>query len=177
MFSAFFAAYAVLSARRRAGRAGAELFDLQRTSRSRPPACSLSSFTCGLAAIGARARNTDLVLRRHGTDLPLGAGFLGLEVREFAGHDRAGRRADPQRVPVRLLHPGRLPRPSRDRGLLWLLTMMAQVFAKGFRRRHSPAGAVLQPVLARARHHLGRDVHGGLSYGSPRMNADRRAGL
>ena len=48
-------------------------------------------------------------------------------------------------------------------GLLWLGTMMAQVFVKGFRpnilRRHD----LLQSVLACARHHLGGDVHDRLS--------------
>ena len=89
----------------------------------------------------------------------LGAAFLGLEVHEFAG--LVARGAGPTRsaflsafftlVGCHGLHV--------TAGLLWLLTMMAQVFAKGFRRRHSAAHALLQPVLARPGYHLGRDVH------------------
>ena len=63
----------------------------------------------------------------------LGAGFLVPGDREFAGMVAQRRRPDAQRLPVGLLHPGRLPRPARHAGLLWLLTMMAQVFAKGYR--------------------------------------------
>ena len=63
----------------------------------------------------------------------LGAAFLGLEIREFAAWSRSG--AGPTRsaflsafftlVGCHGLHV--------TAGLLWLLTMMAQVFAKGYR--------------------------------------------
>ena len=52
-------------------------------------------------------------------------------------------------------------------GLLWLAVMMAQVATKGFRPMVERRLALLQPVLARARHHLGRAVHGRLSDGKP----------
>jgi cytochrome o ubiquinol oxidase subunit 3 len=65
--------------------------------------------------------------------LILGAAFLGLEIREFVG--LVARGAAPQRsaflsafftlVGCHGLH--------ITAGLLWLLTMIAQVFAKGFR--------------------------------------------
>ena len=48
-------------------------------------------------------------------------------------------------------------------GILWLLTMMAQVFAKGFRADIHAPPPVLCAVLARARHHLGRRLHRRLS--------------
>ena len=64
----------------------------------------------------------------------LGLAFLALEVREFAEHGRARRGPDAQRLPVGLLHPGRLPRPARHApACSGCCTMMAQVFAKGFR--------------------------------------------
>ena len=44
-------------------------------------------------------------------------------------------------------------------GLLWLGTMMAQVFAKGFRPSIMRRTHVLRAVLARARHHLDRHLH------------------
>ena len=43
------------------------------------------------------------------------------------------RRSVAQRVPVGVLHAGRVPWRNVSAGILWLLTMMAQVFAKGFR--------------------------------------------
>src|ERR1700751_3435899 len=56
MFSAFFAAYAVLSGETAGGPSGRDLFDLHNVAIE--TACLLlSSFTCGLAAIGARAHN------------------------------------------------------------------------------------------------------------------------
>jgi cytochrome o ubiquinol oxidase subunit 3 len=112
MFSAFFATYAVLSGNTAGGPSGPELFDLRNTGIE--TACLLlSSFTCGVASIGAA--------------------FIGLEIREFVG--LVARGAGPTRsaflsafftlVGCHGLHV--------TAGLLWLLTMMAQVFAKGFR--------------------------------------------
>jgi cytochrome o ubiquinol oxidase subunit 3 len=81
---------------------------------------------------GPRAQS-DMVLRRQGATFALGAAFLGLEAREFTGLVERG--AGPSRsaflsafftlVGCHGLHV--------TAGLLWLLTMMAQVFAKGFR--------------------------------------------
>ena len=88
----------------------------------------------------------------------LGLGFLALEVREFA--ELVARGAGPTRsaflssfftlVGCHGLHV--------SAGILWLLTMMAQVFAKGFRADIHAPPALLRAVLARARHHLGRDL-------------------
>ena len=99
----------------------------------------------------------------------LGAAFLYLEITEFAHLVAVG--AGPTRsaflsafftlVGCHGLHV--------SMGMLWLLTMMAQVYAKGFRAGHHAAHAVLRPVLACARHHLGGPVHGRLSSGSGRM--------
>src|SRR5262245_63374192 len=56
MFSAFFATYAVLSGETAGGPSGKDLFRLHIIAIS--TACLLlSSFTCGVASIGARARN------------------------------------------------------------------------------------------------------------------------
>ena len=100
----------------------------------------------------------------------LGAGFLFLEIHEFAGMVAIG--AGPTRsaflssfftlVGCHGLHV--------TLGLLWLLTMMAQVFAKGYRARHPAPHPVLRPVLAYAGHHLGRALHGGLSDGDGAMS-------
>src|SRR6202030_2328996 len=43
---------------------------------------------------------------------------------------------------------------------------------QGLSAARAAAPVVLQPVLARARHHLGRRVHDGLSDGGPLMDGD-----
>ena len=133
MFSAFFAAYAVLSGETAGGPSGKDLFDL--TNVAIETACLLlSSFTCGIASIGARAHNGADVLWRHGGDIRAWAEpSCFLRSHEFAGMIAQG--AGPTRsaflsafftlVGCHGLHV--------TLGLLWLLTMMAQVFAKGFR--------------------------------------------
>jgi cytochrome o ubiquinol oxidase subunit III len=166
MFSAFFATYAVLVGNTAGGPSGRELFDLRNVAIE--TACLLlSSFTCGLASIGARqrARSGSMARwRRPSCSEPLS----GLEPRV---RGLVARGAGPTRsaflsafftlVGCHGLHV--------TAGLLWLLTMMAQVFAKGT-GRHSAAHPVLQPVLARPRHHLGGHVHRGVSDGSRAMS-------
>jgi cytochrome o ubiquinol oxidase subunit 3 len=132
MFSAIFAAYAVLSGATAGGPSGAQLFHLD-IAAFETGCLLLSSFTCGLASIAAAVRNqiwTQIGLLVTGL---LGAIFLTLEVREFAGMIAQG--AGPQRsaflsaffalVGCHGIHV--------SAGLLWLGTMMAQVYAKGFR--------------------------------------------
>src|SRR5580658_4591017 len=132
MFSAFFAAYAVLVDATAGGPSGRELFNLRNVAIE--TACLLlSSFTCGLASIGARTHRGSWFYGAMAATLILGAAFLFIEVREFAGMAAQG--AGPTRsaflsafftlVGCHGLHV--------SAGLLWLLTMMAQVFAKGYR--------------------------------------------
>ena len=132
MFSALFAAYAVLARATAGGPGGAALFN--QTSVAIETACLLaSSYTCGLMSLSISAR------RRGGTYLfalvtfVLGAAFLALELREFAGMIAIG--ATPQRsaflsafftlVGCHGLHV--------TAGLIWLVVMMAQVAIKGLR--------------------------------------------
>ena len=132
MFAAFFAAYAVLSGETAGGPGGRELFDLNRVAIE--TACLLlSSFTCGMATLGLNARRPALFYGGMAVTFVLGAAFLGLELLEFA--EMVAKDAGPDRsaflsafftlVGCHGLH--------IFAGLLWLLTMMAQVFAKGFR--------------------------------------------
>jgi cytochrome o ubiquinol oxidase subunit 3 len=132
MFAAFFATYAVLQDATAGGPSGHQLFDLHNVAIE--TACLLaSSFTCGVASIGAQARRAWLFHGAMLVTLILGGIFLSLEIREFAGMVAQG--AGPTRsaflsaffalVGCHGLHV--------TAGLLWLLTMMAQVFAKGFR--------------------------------------------
>jgi cytochrome o ubiquinol oxidase subunit 3 len=132
MFSAFFATYAVLAGNTAGGPGGRQLFDLRDTGIE--TACLLlSSFTCGLATIGARMHSGLWFHGAMAVTFVLGAAFIGIEVHEFA--DMVARGAGPTRsaflsafftlVGCHGLHV--------TAGLLWLLTMMAQVFAKGYR--------------------------------------------
>ena len=132
MFSAFFAAYAVLSGETAGGPSGKDLFDL--TNVAIETACLLlSSFTCGFASIGARAHRNMMYYGGMTVTFVLGTVFLFLEVKEFVG--LIGQGAGPTRsaflsafftlVGCHGLHV--------TLGLLWLLTMTAQVFAKGYR--------------------------------------------
>jgi cytochrome o ubiquinol oxidase subunit III len=132
MFSALFAGYAVLRRNTAGGPSAADLFNL--TSVQIETACLLvSSFACGIASVGAAARNQAMFYGALVVTFLLGLAFVGLEAREFAGFVARG--ASPERsafltafftvVGCHGLHV--------SCGLLWLLTMMAQVFAKGFR--------------------------------------------
>jgi len=132
MFSAFFATYAVLVGQTAGGPGGHELFDLRNTAIE--TACLLlSSFTCGIASIGALAHRGSWFYGAMTATYFLGVAFIILEAHEFAGLVAQG--AGPTRsaflsafftlVGCHGLHV--------SAGLLWLLTMMAQVFAKGYR--------------------------------------------
>jgi cytochrome o ubiquinol oxidase subunit III len=132
MFSAFFATYAVLVGNTAGGPSGKDLFHLDNVAIE--TGCLLfSSFTCGIASIGAQTRNSLLFYGGMAVTFVFGAGFIGLESHEFAGMVAQG--AGPSRsaflsafftlVGCHGLHV--------SAGLLWLLTMMAQVFAKGYR--------------------------------------------
>lgn len=132
MFAAFFATYAVLTDSTAGGPSGRELFDL--TTVAIETACLLTStLFCGLAGIGAQARRSDLFHGAMAATFLLGAAFVAIELHEFA--ELIARDAGPGRsaflsaffalIGCHGLHV--------SAGLLWLLTMMAQVYAKGWR--------------------------------------------
>jgi cytochrome o ubiquinol oxidase subunit 3 len=84
MFSAFFATYAVLAGNTAGGPGGRELFDLRNVGME--TACLLlSSFSCGVASIGAIARKGSWFYGGMTATLILGAAFLSIEVHEFVG--------------------------------------------------------------------------------------------
>ena len=132
IFSCFFAAYAVLRDQTAGGPSGAELFDL-RSVAAETALLLLSSFTCGLAMIAADVRDARWFQLGMAVTCLLGLGFLALEFREFAA--LVARGAGPTRSAFLSsfftlvgCHGAHV-----SSGILWLLTMMAQVFAKGFR--------------------------------------------
>lgn len=132
IFATFFAGYAVLSHETAGGPTGSELFDLNRVG-IQTFLLLTSSFTCGLGSLATYRRDmawTQIWLFATGL---LGAAFLFLEVQEFVEMVAEG--AGPSRsaflsafyavVGCHGLHV--------SAGLLWLGTMMAQLFFKGFR--------------------------------------------
>ena len=132
MFSALFAAYAVLVRATAGGPTGAQLFS--QASVAIETACLLaSSFTCGLMSLAVGSRRRAATYFFALVTFVLGAVFLTLEIREFAGMIAIG--ATPQRsaflsafftlVGCHGLHVAA--------GLIWLVVMMAQVAIKGFR--------------------------------------------
>jgi cytochrome o ubiquinol oxidase subunit 3 len=132
MFSALFAAYAVLVRATAGGPTGAELFN--QTSVAIETACLLaSSYTCGLMSLAIGSRRRVATYLGAAVTFVLGAAFLALELREFAGMIAIG--ATPERsaflsafftlVGCHGLHV--------TVGLIWLAVMMAQVATRGFR--------------------------------------------
>jgi cytochrome o ubiquinol oxidase subunit 3 len=133
MFSTFFAAYAVLFRNTAGGPAAQQLFDLRNTAAE--TACLLAStFTCGMATLAVSERSqkwTQLALLATGL---LGLAFITLEAREFLGFVARG--AGPSRSAFLSsfftlvgCHGAHV-----TAGLLWIGTMMAQFYAKGFRQ-------------------------------------------
>ena len=132
MFSGFFAAYAVLAPATAGGPSGRQLFEL--TTVGWETACLLlSSFACGMAGIAMAAKRAGLFQAAMAVTALFGLAFLALELAEFA--HLIGEGNGPQRsaflsaffalVGCHGLHV--------SLGLVWLTTMMAQVWAKGFR--------------------------------------------
>ena len=132
IFASFFATYSVLFKSTAGGPTAQQLYDLHNTALETAFLLK-STFTCGLASIAVGQRSlkwTQLALLFTGL---LGAAFITLEVREFASFVARG--AGPSRsaflssffslVGCHGVHV--------TAGLLWLGTMMAQFYAKGFR--------------------------------------------
>ena len=134
MFSALFATYAVLVNATAGGPTGAELFN-QTSVAIETASLLLSSYVCGLMSLAINAQNRIGTYLGAAATFALGAVFLALEVHEFAGMIAKG--ATPDRsaflsafftlVGCHGLHV--------TIGLLWLVVMMTQVAAKGFRAK------------------------------------------
>ena len=132
MFSALFAAYAVLAGNAAGGPTGADLFNLRNVFLM--TMCLLvSSYTGGLGALSAEQRKPERFLIFAAPTFVLGAAFLFLEISEFAGMINKG--AGPSRsaflsafftlVGMHGLHV--------TSGLIALVYLVAQVIAKGLR--------------------------------------------
>jgi cytochrome o ubiquinol oxidase subunit III len=140
MFSALFAAFAVLRGNTAGGPTGAELFNLRNVFIE--TMCLLfSSYTCGLGALSAERRQLGRFLIFAAFTFVLGAAFLYIEATEFARMVEKG--AGPSRsgflsafftlVGMHGIHV--------TSGLIALVYLLAQVIANGLR------AAVLRRLL------------------------------
>src|SRR5580704_4651705 len=130
MFSALFAAFAVLRGNTAGGPTGYELFDL-RSVFIETMCLLVSSYTCGLGALSAERRQPARFLIFAVATFVLGAAFLFIEATEFARMVEIG--AGPSRsgflsafftlVGMHGLHV--------TSGLIALVYLVAQVIAKG----------------------------------------------
>jgi len=131
LFSAFFAAYAVLVDRTAGGPGGAQLF--HRGNVLLETACLLfSSFACAMMGLAVEQRHRPWMGVGALLTFALGAAFLALELREFA--DMLGHGARPDRsaflsaffalVGLHGAHVGI--------GLCWLVAQIAQVLTLGW---------------------------------------------
>ena len=132
MFSALFAAYAVLGGETAGGPTGRELFNLHSVF-IETSCLLLSSYTCGLGALSAERGQQDRVYIFAAITFALGAAFLFIEVSEFAG--MIGKGAGPSRSAFLSafftlvgMHGAHV-----TSGLIWLIYLMAQVVVKGLR--------------------------------------------
>ena len=131
MFSALFAAYAVLVRATAGGPSDAELF-YQPTVAIETVCLLASSYTCGMMSLSISSQRRLTAYFFALLTFALGGAFLTLELNEFASMITAG--AGPQRsaflssfftlVGCHGLHV--------TAGLIWLVVMMAQVAVKGF---------------------------------------------
>jgi cytochrome o ubiquinol oxidase subunit III len=140
MFSALFAAYAVLSGNTAGGPTGAELFNLRNVF-IETMCLLLSSYTCGIGVLSAERGQPTLFLIFAIFTFALGAAFLVIEATEFARMVEIG--AGPSRsaflsgfftlVGTHGVHVAS--------GLIALIYLVAQVIAKGLQ------AAVLRRLL------------------------------
>ncbi len=132
MFAAFFAAYAVLHNRTAGGPSGRDLFDI--ASAALETGCLLTStLTCGLAMVGLQARDDRWFYLGMAATFVLGAAFLSLELKEFWSMITAGNGPGRSAFLSSFFALVGLHGAHVSAGLLWLLTMTAQVWAKGHR--------------------------------------------
>jgi cytochrome o ubiquinol oxidase subunit 3 len=133
LFSALFATYASLVNATDGGPTTNQLFDRNLVA-IETIALLVSSFTCGLAMISAKRRNMTWTQAWLVVTGVLGLVFLSIELYEFA--HMIGEGAGPQRSAFLSsfftlvgCHGAHV-----TAGLLWIGTMMAQIWAKGFRQ-------------------------------------------
>jgi cytochrome o ubiquinol oxidase subunit III len=130
IFALLFATYAIMIPGTAGGPTGKQLFDLNNAALE-TALLLVSSMTFGFASLSVQSGNRNAVLGWLGVTFVLGAGFIFLELREFAGLIAQG--AGPDRsgflsafftlVGTHGVHV--------SMGLLWIVILGAQVAVKG----------------------------------------------
>ena len=130
IFALLFATYAIMIPGTAGGPTGKQLFNLNNAALE-TALLLVSSLTFGFASLSVQAGNRKAVLGWLGVTFVLGAGFIFLELREFAGQIAQG--AGPDRsgflsafftlVGTHGVHV--------SMGLLWIVILGAQVAVKG----------------------------------------------
>jgi len=132
LFAGFYAAYAVLAHSTAGGPTPATLF--HRNSLALETACLLlSSFSCGMATLAIAARHMRWTQVGYVITGLLGLGFLIIEVSEFTAMFQSGSLPGRSAFLSAFFALVGLHGVHVAIGLLWLTTMMAQFWAKGFR--------------------------------------------
>jgi len=103
----------------------------------------------------------------RGGDIPPGSGISCSRTSRIPGHDCVGSDAPTQRISFRVLHAGRQSRAARDDRTGMACSHDGSTVTERVSGCRGAPPALLLPVLARARHHLGPDIHHCLSDGSP----------
>jgi cytochrome o ubiquinol oxidase subunit 3 len=132
LFSALFAAYAVLSGRTAGGPTGAEVINLHHVF-IETMCLLLSSYACGLGALSAERRQRERFLIFTVFTFGLGAAFLFIEISDFIDMVRVG--AGPSRSAFLSAFWALVGTHGAHvtSGLVWLVYMVAQVVVKGLR--------------------------------------------
>ena len=132
MFSAIFATFAVLARATDGGPGGAALFNYTSVALE-TVSLLFSSFACGMMALAINERHQGATYLTGAVTWALGAVFLGLELSEFLGMIAEG--ATPERSAFLSAFFALVGCHGAHVtvGLIWLIVMMTQVAAKGFR--------------------------------------------
>jgi cytochrome o ubiquinol oxidase subunit III len=130
LFSALFAAYAVLSGRTADGPTASEVINLRHVF-IETMCLLLSSYACGLGALSAERRQPDRFLIFAVFTFVLGAAFLFIEISDFVDMVRMGARPSRSAFLSAFWALVGTHGAHVTGGLLWLTYMVAQVIAKG----------------------------------------------
>jgi len=132
LFSALFAAYAVLSGRTAGGPTAGEVINLRHVF-IETMCLLLSSYACGLGALSAERRQRERFLMFTVFTFGLGAAFLFIEISDFIDMVRVG--AGPSRSAFLSAFWALVGTHGAHvtSGLVWLTYMVAQVVVKGLR--------------------------------------------
>ncbi len=134
LFSAAFAAYAVLRDRTAGGPTSNQLFDLRNVA-IETGCLLLSTFTCGVLSLVSEARSKIQTYLAGAATFALGAAFVGLEIQEFVHMASTGAGPDRSAFLSAFFTLVGLHGLHVTAGLIWLAAMMAQVATIGFGQR------------------------------------------